>query len=209
MIARGVSIGAEFRNQVYPSCRGVLFPTRFGVEQAIAQLDALGFGEFVERLAERSYVVSPSTAPVLMHGGEFNGARLPRPETVVDPSRHVAGVINDAGPAFRGSSRPRPLRQVRERPVQSAVVGLRVSKRSPRPLVERADAGFGRYVRPGSKTEVAVLPGHVCLTPQSRHHRSPIVSRNTTSRSFSTDGRAHGFPLFSKGVRPWKTSKIR
>src|SRR5262245_56331667 len=53
---------------------------------------------------------------------------------------------NDTGPAVRGSSRSQPLRQVRERGVQSAVVGLSVSKQSPRPLVERADAGFGRYV---------------------------------------------------------------
>src|SRR5882757_10919481 len=43
----------------------------------------------------------------------------------------------DADPAVRGSSRSQPLRQVRERGVQSAVVGLSVSKQSPRPLVER------------------------------------------------------------------------
>jgi methyl acetate hydrolase len=148
---------------------------------------------------------------MLMHGGEFNGARLPRPETVAEMSKNNIGDVNisrvvlkttaptstpdidmgqlfpgqdikwglsflinpqegpagrsggslswagqylflgrsvearcrrynDAGPAFRGSSRPRPLRQVRERRVQSAVVGLSASKQSPRPLVERADA---------------------------------------------------------------------
>jgi methyl acetate hydrolase len=148
---------------------------------------------------------------MLMHGGEFNGARLLRPETVAEMSKNNIGDVNisrvvlkttaptstpdidmgqlfpgqdikwglsflinpqegpagrsggslswagqylflgrsvearrrrynDAGPAFRGSSRPRPLRQVRERRVQSAVVGLSASKQSPRPLVERADA---------------------------------------------------------------------
>src|SRR5215510_5239576 len=60
----------------------------------------------------------------------------------------------DADPAIRGFSRSQPLRQVRERGVQSAVVGLSVCKQSPRPLVERADAGFGRYVaRVGASQE--------------------------------------------------------
>jgi glycosyltransferase involved in cell wall biosynthesis len=63
-------IGPRIRQMIegytHPSCRGVLFRTRFGVGQAIAQLDALGFGELVERLVEKSYVVRPSTAPIPM-----------------------------------------------------------------------------------------------------------------------------------------------
>ena len=136
---------------------------------------------------------------MLMHGGEFNGARLLRPETVAQMSKNNIGDVNisrvvlkttappstpdfDMGQLFpgqdikwglsflinpqegpagrsggslswaglantyfwvdpsRGSSRSQPLRQVRERGVQSAVVGLSASKQSPRPLVEKADA---------------------------------------------------------------------
>jgi hypothetical protein len=51
-------------------------------------------------------------------------------------------------------------------------------------------------VRIGSKPEVAVLPGHVCLTPQSGHRRSPSANRKTPSRwSFSTDEESAWFFL--------------
>src|SRR6478672_2373408 len=76
----------------------------------------------------------------------------------------------DAGSAVRGSSRSQPLRQVRERGVQSTVVGLSVSKQSPRPLVERADAEFGRYVRPGSfSTDSAGIVGWLMSALPQKH----------------------------------------
>ena len=109
-----------------------------------------------------SKVLPELAAPQVLEGFDDKGQPklrpAKRPITLRQLLTHTAGFTYearrrryiDAGPAVRGSSRSRPLRQVRERGVQSAVVGLSVSKQSPRPLVERADAGLGRYVRPGS-----------------------------------------------------------
>ena len=43
-----------------------------------------------------------------------------------------------------------------------------MSKQSPRPLVERADAGFGRYVRPGSNSAF-LLGGRTSASAECRH----------------------------------------
>ena len=52
-----------------------------------------------------------------------------------------------------------------------------MSKQSPRPLVERADAGFGRYVRPGiaSVGPVDMTSGRATALANSTNIPSPVV----------------------------------
>jgi glycosyltransferase involved in cell wall biosynthesis len=64
-------LGRRIRTMIdgytHPSCRGVVFWTQSGVEQAVNTLESLGCHRLIDGLIEKSYVVRPAAAALPAH----------------------------------------------------------------------------------------------------------------------------------------------